>query len=177
MPTTIFARPAEDEYGPFYGNYIKGVPSQDLIQVLMDQKDNMARLLSKITEDQARKRYAPEKWSIKEVVGHISDTERIMMYRALRIARGDETPLPGFEQDDFIRQAGFDLRPLEELISEFKTVREATLSLFQGLDNQSLQRRGTANSATVSVLALAYIIGGHERHHLNILRERYLPLI
>ena len=177
MPTTILARPAEDEYGPFYGNYIKAVPSQDLIQVLMDQKDPTARLLSTISEDQATKRYAPDKWSIKEVVGHICDTERIMTYRALRIARGDETPLPGFEQDDFVRHAGFDLRPLEELISEFKTVREATLSLFRGLDNQSLQRRGTANNTGVSVLALAYIIAGHERHHVGILRERYLPLV
>ena len=177
MPKTIMARPGEDEYDPFYGNYIKLVPPQELIQALMDQIDTTARLLRTISEGQAGKRYAPDKWSIKEVVGHLCDTERIMTYRTLRIARGDETPLPGFEQDDFVRHAGFDLRPLEELVSEFKTGREATLSLFRGLDNQSLQRRGTSNNTGVSVLALAYIIAGHERHHIGILRERYLPLI
>ena len=177
MPKTILARPAEDEYGPFYGNYINLVPHQDLIQMLQDQKSTTTRLLEKIPEDKAGRRYAPDKWSIKEVVGHLCDTERIMTYRALRIARGDQTPLPGFEQDDYVRQAGFDLRPIENLISEYGSVREATLSWLRGLDSQSLQRRGTANNMGVSTLALAYIIAGHERHHVGILRDRYLPLI
>jgi uncharacterized damage-inducible protein DinB len=174
---TIVARPAKDEYGPFYDNYINLVPHQDLIQVLRDQKATTARLLEKIPEDKAGRRYAPDKWSIKEVVGHLCDTERIMTYRALRIARGDQTPLPGFEQDDYVRQAGFDLRRIEDLISEYTSVRDATLSWLRGLDIQALQRRGTANNMGVSVLALAYIIAGHERHHVGILQERYLPLI
>lgn len=173
----ILARPAEDEYAPFYGNYISLVPHQDLIQVLMEQKDSTVRLLKTISEDKAGTRYASDKWSIKEVAGHICDTERIMTYRGLRIARGDQTPLPGFEQDDYVREAGFDLRLLEDLTSEFTSVRNATLSWLQGLDNRALQRRGTANNMSVSVLALAYIIAGHERHHVRILRERYLPLI
>ena len=177
IPKTIMARPAQDEYGFFYDNYIKLVPHQDLIQVLRDQKATTARLLEKIPEDKAGRRYAPDKWSIKEVVGHICDTERIMTYRALRIARGDQTPLPGFEQDDYVRQAGFDLRPIEDLIAEYVSVRDATLSWLRSLDSQSLQRRGIANNMGVSVLALAYIIAGHERHHVAILRERYLPLV
>lgn len=174
---TIMTRPTEDEYGSFYGKYISLVPHQDLIQLLMDQRDTTARLLRTISEDNAGKRYAPDKWSIKEVVGHLCDTERIMTYRGLRIARGDQTPLPGFEQDDYVRHAGFDLRPFDDLISEFTSVRDATLSWVRGLDNQTLQRRGTANNTSISVLALAYIIAGHERHHVGILRERYLPLV
>jgi len=174
---TIKARPAEDEYGPFYGKYINLVPHQDLIEALMDQKDTTTRLLKTIPEAQAGKRYGPDKWSIKEVVGHLCDTERIMTYRGLRIARGDQTPLPGFEQDDYVRLAGFDARTLEDLISEYTSVRDATLSWVRSLDGQALQRLGTANNAAVSVLALAYIIAGHERHHLGILRERYIPLV
>jgi hypothetical protein len=171
------ARPAEDEYGPFYRAYISLVPQQDLIETLKAQKDTTAGMLRPISEDKAGMRYAPDKWSIKEVVGHLCDTERIMTYRGLRIARGDQTPLPGFEQDDYVRLAGFDLRLLEDLVSEFASVREATLSWIRGLDSNALQRRGTANNMGVSVLALAYIIAGHERHHVGILRERYLPLL
>jgi len=173
---TIMARPTEDEYGPYYGKYISLVPHQDLIQVLLDQKGNTVQLLKSISEDRAGGRYAPDKWSIKEVVGHICDTERIMAYRALRISRGDQTPLPGFEQDDYVRMACFDLRQLDELTSEFMSIRDTTLSWLRGLDKQAFQRRGIANNMSVSVLALAYIIAGHERHHIGILRERYLQL-
>ena len=176
MVKIIVARPAEDEHAPFYGNYINLVPHQDLIQVLRDQKVSTVQLFKSIPEDKAGSRYAPGKWSIKEVVGHICDTERIMSYRGLRIARGDQTPLPGFEQDDYVRFAEFDQRPFDELTAEFSSVRDATLSWVRGLDEQSLQRRGTANNMSVSVLALAYIIAGHERHHIGLLRERYLAL-
>ena len=119
-------------------------------------------------------RYASGKWSIKEVVGHMCDTERIMAYRALRIARGDQTPLPGFEQDDYVRAAGFDSISMSDLTEEFRLIREATLPLLRGFDEQALERRGTANKVSISVLALAYIIAGHERHHVSILRSRYL---
>lgn len=124
-------------------------------------------------ESDADATYAPGKWSIKEVAGHIVDTERIMAYRLLRIARGDSTPLPGFEQDDYVRDGNFASRTLANLIEEFRLVRAATLALLQGLDGEALVRRGLADGKPVSARALAYIIAGHERHHLDILQQRY----
>src|SRR3990172_5715975 len=120
MPKSIINRPASDEYDPFYDTYIRLVPHQELFQTLSDQKQETARLLRSISEEESKRRYAPGKWSIKEVVGHICDTERIMAYRALRIARGDQTPLPGFEQDDYVRAAGFDSIPVIDLVNEFQ---------------------------------------------------------
>jgi len=126
-----------------------------------------------VDESDADATYAPGKWSIKEVAGHIVDTERIMAYRLLRIARGDSTPLPGFEQDDYVRDGNFASRTLANLIEEFRLVRAATLALLQGLDGEALVRRGLADGKPVSARALAYIIAGHERHHLDILQQRY----
>lgn len=174
MPKSIIKRPASNEYDPFYETYIKLVPPGDLLQTLSEQKDDVVRLLRSVSEEVSLHRYGPGKWSIKEVVGHMCDTERIMAYRALRIARGDQTPLPGFEQDDYIRAASFDSIPMRELTSEFQLIREATLPLLRGFEEQALERRGTANNVGISVLALAYIIAGHERHHVGILRSRYL---
>jgi DinB superfamily len=167
-------RPTTDEYAPYYGTYINKVPERDLVDLLSQQIEETSILLASISEAQASMAYATGKWSIKEVVGHLSDTERIIAYRALRIARGDVTPLPGFEQDDYVRTAGFDSRQLADLIDEFRSVRAATLSLLCTLDATALQRHGVANGMPVSVRALAYIIAGHERHHVEILRTRYL---
>lgn len=132
------------------------------------------QLFERLTDQQADYRYAPEKWSVKEVLGHVIDTERIMGYRALRIARGDKKPMEGFEQDDYVRVAQFGHRTLAGLVEEFNAVRRATLLLFQNLEPQAWTRRGIANEKEVSVRALAYIIAGHELHHRNILQEQYL---
>jgi uncharacterized damage-inducible protein DinB len=173
MPITTIARPGTDEYAPYYDTYIGKVPNQDLLQLLEMQVEDTCALLSKVPESGADTAYAPGKWTIKEVAGHIVDTERIMAYRLLRVARGDATPLPGFEQDDYVRGGAFQTRTLASLIEEFRLARASTLALLQGLDGCTLTRRGVADGNPVSARALAYIIAGHERHHVGILKERY----
>jgi hypothetical protein len=122
-------------------------------------------------------RYAPDKWTVKDVLGHLADSERIFAYRALRIARADQTPLPGFEQDDFVRSGGFNERTLASLLEEFASVRSASLALYRSLDKDAWLRCGTANNDQISVRALAFITAGHELHHEKILEERYFPAI
>lgn len=170
-------RPQPDEYAPFYANYIALVPEGDILETLKAQLHEMKALLGPIGEQRAEFRYAPDKWSIKEVLGHISDSERIFAYRALRIARGDQTHLPGFEQDDYVREGNFSKRKLAELLEEFIAVRCATSALLRSLEEQAWTRRGVANQKEISVRALAYITAGHERHHRRILEERYLPAL
>jgi uncharacterized damage-inducible protein DinB len=174
MTSVSIPRPDTSEYAPYYGRYIGKVPAGELLAVLERQRGETAALLRGIPEAKATHRYAPGKWSIKEVIGHISDSERIFSYRALRFARGDRTPLPGFEQDDYMRPARFDARPLAGIAAELDSVRLATLALFRGLDAEALARRGEASGKEVSVRALAWIIAGHTHHHVEILRERYL---
>ena len=173
MPLTTIARPGSDECTPYYDTYISKVPNQDLLQLLKEQIEETCRLLTRVPESRADAAYAPGKWTIKEVAGHMVDTERIMAYRLLRVARGDTTSLPGFEQDDYVRGGGFQARPLTSLIEEFRLARASTLALLHGLDGRALARRGVADGKTVSARALAYIIAGHERHHTGILRQRY----
>ena len=134
----------------------------------------MLLLLSGRTEADGDLRYAPDKWSLKEVLGHLNDTERIMSYRALRISRGDTTPIEGFEQDDYVRNGPFARRALADLIEDYIAVRRATISLFRNLDDSAWTRRGIANKNEVTVRALAYIIAGHELHHRGIIDEKYL---
>jgi hypothetical protein len=167
-------RPARNEYVPDYEGYISLVPEGDLFQTLEKQLEETLALLRAIPEAQADSRYAPGKWSIKELVGHLIDSERIFAYRALRFSRKDETPLPGYEQDDYIRNAAFDKYNLADLASEFEHVRRSNLYMFRHLDEEAWQRRGNANDAEISVRALAYIIAGHGLHHVGILRTRYL---
>jgi uncharacterized damage-inducible protein DinB len=167
-------RPQEGDYALFYQKYIALVPNGDFLEILQGQQLELVRLLSPLTEQQAEFRYAPGKWSIKEVLGHISDAERIFAYRLLRIARGDQTPLPGFEQDGYIQTGNFSARKLTDLLHEFSTVREATISLVCSLDDAAWLRRGLASQKEVSVLALAFVIAGHERHHRVLLEERYM---
>ena len=173
MPTTLTARPSNDEYAPYYETYISKVPDQDLLQLLASQIEVTCSMLSNVPESGADVAYAPRKWTLKEVVGHMVDTERIMAYRLLRVSRGDETPLPGFEQDDYVRGANFQSRTMASLIEEFRLARASTLALLRGLDVTTLARRGTADGKPVSARALAYIIAGHERHHVGILQDRY----
>ena len=171
------ARPAAGEYASFYEPYISLVKSDDIIGTLEAQGLQTARFLAARSERDGNFRYAPDKWSVKEVVGHLSDSERIFAYRALRIARGDGTALSGFEQDDYVRGGKFGERTLADLAEEFSLVRAASVALFKSLGNDAWQQRGVANKNEVTVRALAYIIAGHELHHRRILDERYFPAI
>jgi hypothetical protein len=168
------APPAPDEYDPYYAGYINRIArGEDVLTVLEDQLRSTSALLQRVDESRGSFRYAPGKWSIKEVIGHLTDTERIMSDRALRIARGDTTLLPGFDEDAYVPAMEADARAVEDLVSEWSAVRRATLALFRGLPAAAWARRGVANGSTVSVHALAYIVAGHERHHLETLRNRY----
>jgi uncharacterized protein (TIGR03083 family) len=166
-------RPEADEIPPHFVAYVSKVTESDPVGVLTSQIDVTAGLLRGVSEADALKRYAPGKWSVKEVVGHLTDTERIMAYRALRIARGDETPLPGFDEKAYVPPAKFDARPLADLVADFRTVRNATLGLFKSFDADAWRRRGAASGKAISVRALGYMIPGHERHHVEILKARY----
>lgn len=166
--------PAAAEYAPYYERYVSLVKERDVIATLAEQMEETLRLLRGIDEERAAYRYAEGKWSIKELVGHVIDAERIFAYRALRFARGDETPLEGFDQDPYIRGASFDAYPLEELAREFELVRGANILFFKHLSADAWQRRGVASDAEVTVRALAFIMAGHEKHHMEILRTRYL---
>jgi uncharacterized damage-inducible protein DinB len=167
-------RPDATEYAPYYGKYISLVPEGDVVATLSRQLDETLSTLRGLTEAQAASRYAPGKWSVKELIGHVVDTERVFGHRAFRFARNDQSPLPGFEQDDYVRAANFDSRQLHDLADEFEHVRRANLFLLRSLDAEAWLRRGTASETEVSVRALAYIMAGHETHHMQILRTRYL---
>jgi hypothetical protein len=169
MPTE---RPKPGEYNPYYDRYISLIPGGDIVATLASELPKTLALLTSRSEE-GELRYGPDKWSVKEVVGHMSDTERIMTYRALRIARNDRTPMAGFEQDDYIRGGPYAELQLADLVEEFKSVRAATLTFFSNLRAEDWTRRGIANGDEISVRALAYIIGGHELHHRQILEERY----
>ncbi|MFY9908110.1 MAG: DinB family protein [Terriglobales bacterium] len=171
---STFIRAQPGEYAPYYERYISLVRRDDVLGELEEQRRQTLLLLSGRSEADGDLRYAPEKWSVKEVLGHMNDTERIMSYRALRIARGDATPLEGFEQDDYVRNGPFARLALEDLIEDYIAVRRATVSLFRNLDEAAWTRRGVANKSEVTVRALAYIIAGHELHHRGILEEKYL---
>ncbi len=168
-------RPQTGDYAVYFEKYIALVPSGDFLDILRDQHETLLRRLTPLTEEQANFRYAPDKWSIKEIIGHLSDSERVFAYRLLCIARGDQTPLPSFEQDDYVRTANCSARKLSDILDEFSAVRESTVALIRSLDDAAWQRRGVANQKEITTQALAFIIAGHERHHSIILGERYLP--
>ncbi len=170
-------RPEPTEYSEYYANYVSQVPGSDVVGVLESQRLQMLQLFSARTERDGSFRYAPGKWTVKEVLGHISDTERVFTYRALRIGRGDQTPLPGFEQDDFIRNGAFDRRTIADLAEEFGAVRSTSLALFRSFGDEVWSRRGVASEREVTVRALAFITAGHQIHHRTILEERYFPAI
>jgi len=167
------ARPEPGEYAPYYDRYISLIPGTDILGTLDAQRRQTMLLLSGRDERDGEFRYAPDKWSAKEVLGHVCDTERVFAYRALRIARGDQTPLAGFEQDDYVRNGPFARAPLEEIIEDYIAVRRATLTLLRNLEEAAWTRRGVASKNEVSVRALAYMIAGHELHHRRILEEKY----
>jgi hypothetical protein len=167
------APPEPSEYAAYFGRYISLVPGHDILTTLDEQRRQTILLLSCRTDAEGDFHYAPGKWSAKEVIGHICDSERIFAYRALRIARADVTPMEGFEQDDYVRNGPFANRPISDLIEDYIAVRRATFSLFRNLDEAAWQRRGVANKNEVTVRALAYTIAGHELHHRKILEEKY----
>ena len=171
--TFVIARPEPGEYAPYYDRYISLIAGSDILGTLDAQRRQMVLLLSGRDESDGDFRYAPDKWNAKEVLGHVCDTERIFAYRALRIARGDQTPLAGFEQDDYVRNGPFAGAPIAERVEDYIAVRRATLTLLRNLDEAAWVRRGVANKNEVSVRALGYIIAGHEVHHRRILEEKY----
>jgi hypothetical protein len=173
MTTRTVGRPEADEIPAHFVGYIQRVPELDPVIVCAAQIEETASVLHGLSDADAMYRYARGKWSIKEVVGHLTDVERIMAYRALRIARGDTTPLPGFDENAYVPAAKFDARSLADLVGELRTARAATLALLRTFDTDAWPRRGTASGKPVSVRALAFMIPGHERHHLDILRTRY----
>ncbi len=171
------SRPEPGEYAPYYETYISKVKGSDIVGILESQRLQMAHLFAARSERDGNFRYAPDKWTVKEVLGHVNDAERIFAYRALRIARGDQTPLAAFEQNDYVRGGNFAERTLVDLVEEFELVRAASIALFKSLQKEAWQRRGVASKNEVSVRALAFIVAGHELHHREILEERYFPAI
>jgi len=170
----IIARPESNEYGSYYGNYVSLVPDGDILVTLERQSPETAALLARPEAD-GNFRYAPGKWSVKESLGHVIDAERVFSYRALRIARNDKTPLAGFEQEDYVKYGPFGQCSLAGLVEEFTAVRKATVLMFRALDESAWARRGRASDNEVTVLALAYIIAGHELHHRRIVQQKYFP--
>ena len=167
-------RPLESEYAPYYQSYIARVTEEEILPVLRSQLDELESLLGGVTAERETYRYAPDKWSIREVVGHVADSERVFTYRALRFARGDATPLPGYDEKSWGKVSSAHGRTLASLLDDLVTLRAATLSLFRGFTDGEFARSGVANNAPATVRALTYIVAGHERHHVNVLMERYL---
>jgi hypothetical protein len=176
MSVPAIAQPDPSEYPEYFRRYTRLVPDGDVLELLDRQGAETVSLLSGLSEEQALYRYAPEKWSVKQVIGHLSDTERVFTYRALRFSRNDATPLPGFEENDFVAGANFDERPFPEVLDEFSSVRAASLTFYRSLNQELAQRRGVANELEFSVRSVPYIVAGHERHHVRVLRERYLGI-
>ena len=166
-------RPKQGDYSPYYDTYISLVEGTDPLKMMKEQLKNTVRLFSEIPESKGDFSYAHGKWNVKEILGHIIDTERVFAYRAMCIARGEKQSLPGFEQDDYVKASNFDKRKLSDLIDEYKKVREANLAMFKSFDDEAINRRGIANNKEITVNALMFIIPGHEQHHLNILKTKY----
>jgi hypothetical protein len=171
--STRIPRPEPTEYRAYYGRYIEQVPNDDALAMLTSQIGDTLRLLRGLDEARALHRYDHGKWSVKEVVGHLCDAERVFAYRAMRFGRADATELPGFDETAYVPAGAFDARSIADLASEFEHLRACTLALFRGFEDAALVRGGVASDSFVTVRALAWIIAGHERHHVTLLRERY----
>lgn len=175
--TIKITTPASEEFADFYAGYVqRALQREDLYAALSLQVDEIRTALDSLTETQACFKPGPAEWSIKEVMGHLNDGERVFSYRLLRISRNDPTPLPGFEQEDFVRAAGFDSMPLGDLVDEFEFLRRANLLAIRNMSEEALIRRGTASGTTISARALIHIMVGHIDHHMVSLQEKYLPV-
>lgn len=167
-------RPLSNEYPEYYERYVSLVVERDVQEILHEQQTKTITLLKSVSEESAGRAYAPGKWTLKEVVGHMSDTERVMSYRMLAMARNEGTPLQGMDQDVYVSSAKFNQFSWEQLLTDFKMVRSATLSLFSTIDDEAWIRKGTVWNVPVSTRALIYIIAGHELHHLKVICDKYL---
>jgi hypothetical protein len=171
---SVIARPDTEEFAAEFARYVARAPVvSDAARQLAFQGDALVSLLSPLSEAQAAFRYAPDKWSVKEVLGHLCDAERIFAYRLLRIGRGDQTPLPGFDENAYVPAAAIDRRPLREVLEDWSAVRDATVTLVRGMPDEGWTRRGVANGHPISARALLYIVLGHVEHHRAVLAERY----
>ncbi len=170
----LIEAPKPGEYAPYYDTYIRHVASNDLLKYFNEQTESVISVCSSLSEEQLLYRYAPGKWSVKDVIGHIIDAERIFSYRALTFARGDKTELPGFEENEYAAVAKMDARSKQSLLDDYRAVRQSTIALFSNLDPSTYMITGTANKNPMSVRAIGYIIAGHELHHLSVVKERYL---
>ena len=171
---TISGLPERSEAAPYYFGYIDRIKSEDVVGVLQRQVGEALPLLRSVTEERSLHRYQPGKWSIRELLGHVSDAERVLLYRALWFARGFDTPLPSFDEMASVAAAGSDQVPWSRHVEELRAVREATVAFFKNLPAEGWMRRGTASEKVFTTRALAYVIAGHLDHHLAVLRERYL---
>ena len=170
----MISKPETNEYPPYYKEYVNHVPDGELLQILDDQQKETKKLLMDLSEEMAEYQYAPGKWTIKEVIGHITDTERIMCYRLLSIARGEKGMLPGYTDDDYVKRGQFNRFSLSDLLHHQALVRQHTILLLSSLDEEAMRQRGNANGSEVTALAIAYIIAGHEMHHRRLIKDRYL---
>src|SRR5689334_7696031 len=168
-------RPTPTEYAPYYEDYVSQVSESDIMPVLRSQMDELDVLLARVEPAQETHRYAEGKWSIREMIGHLIDGERVFGYRTFCIARGEQQNLPGFDQNDYMVTAPYDRIELEDLLSELRLIRLGNIAMLRTLDEEAWSRAGHANGNQVTVRALAFIMAGHVRHHMNVLRERYLP--
>jgi hypothetical protein len=175
MNSMVIERPKADEYAPAFERYVSRVPEADVMAALARQKQELPAALAAVHGEGEHYRYAPGKWSVRELVGHVIDGERVMAYRAVCVARGETASLPGFDENAYAANATFDQYPLRELLDEFAHVREGNLALFRHLSPEAWLRRGVANQNPISVRALAWVIVGHARHHMAVLEQHYLP--
>lgn len=174
MPVMTNSRPAADEYAPAFAGYVGRIAEhEDILDALTRQREELLAWLARVPAARGDYRYAADKWSIKEVVGHLSDTERVFAYRALRIGRGDATPLPGYDDQAYVPEQRATDRFMGELVEEWDAVRRATVTLLRNLPPGAWARKGVAADHPASVRALAYVIAGHTRHHLEVLEARY----
>ncbi len=174
MTLDLGRRPAADEHAPYHERYLRLVPDGDIVDTLARQARETRALLAGLDAAKAGYRYAPGKWSVRDVLGHVTDSERVFAYRALSFARGASAELPGFDEGEYAQAAAFDRAVLADLLDDFEAVRAASLALFRRLDAAAWERQGVANGTRLSVRALAWLVAGHERHHVAVLRERYL---
>jgi hypothetical protein len=174
MSTATAMKPTENEYAPYYGKYIALVTEENVIEALENSLRDTLELLNGITEEKADYRYAPEKWSIKEVIGHIGDSERVFAYRALCFSRNYDNNIAGFDENEFIANSNFRNLSLKDVVDEFVAIRNSTIVLFKNMSEEAWTRKGIANDNEISVRALANILVGHERHHVGVIRTRYL---
>lgn len=170
----MIARPESSEYAPFYAGYVAAVPQgQDVLELLARQIPEITALAASVPPDRETFRYAPEKWSLRQLFGHLQDAERVIGYRAFCISRDEATPLPGFDEQLFIARSNYDARSLGSIVAEWRTARESNLAVLRQFDAGTWERVGIANAVPVSVRALAWILAGHVEHHRGVLRARY----